>query len=283
METLADAGARKNFWSGSTYQNIVKIVAIVCMVLDHFPYMFPDYHEAYTTFPTILCHMAGRITAPVFFYFIAVGYHRTSNVNRYCMRLLIFALLSYFPYIWYFYGFDLTFDNYTKFNVIFTMLFGLLMLRAYYEVKNIPLKIILMALCCVLAWPSDYTVLGVILIFAMDRYSSNRLKLAISCPVIVFLYGVIEYIVYYRDDGIMAGISSYFAAYTLPDHLITLCYILPVFFILPMVGTINPASAKSADRPRLSPFWKWLFYVFYPAHLTALLVIKLIFVDKVSG
>jgi hypothetical protein len=260
-------------------QNIIKIIAIICMVMDHVPFMFPDYADDYYTFPTVIFHTFGRITAPVFFYFIAAGYHRTSNKNKYTLRLFIFALLSYFPYIWYFYGFDFTVENYTELNVIFTLLFSLLALRAYYEIKNLPLKILAIVACFAFAYPSDYTLLGVFMTFALDRYMKKPVKLAIAYIVVMYGYEIAESILKYHEEVSDAIGSSL-------GNAVSLSYLMPLAIIIFMVlqnnrlARLESESIAPAAAPfrKPSPFWKWLFYVFYPAHLTVLLIIKLVFV-----
>ena len=68
----------------------LKLLAIFLMLLDHISaYLFPDLAGL---------RIVGRLSFPLFGWLIANGYRHTSNVNRYLVRLLIFAFISQIPF-----------------------------------------------------------------------------------------------------------------------------------------------------------------------------------------
>jgi len=261
----------------------LKVVAVVCMVIDHIPYVFPDVHEAYYTFPVWIWHAIGRMTAPIFFYLVAVGYARTRNADRYVARLLVFALLSYLPYVAYFEGPSgattlrelVNAENFLRLDVIFTMLFGLLLLRAQRELKVLLPKALACAGCAIGAAFCDYGLFGMAMIIGFAYTLGNRRVLAaVFCGILM----VDLYTAFLGDwaDAFpatlmaVAGDSANFAFSPRHAYMIVLaCQFLPLFFIQ---KHRDPMKVREA-RP--SPAGKWLFYIFYPAHITALLFVKL--------
>ncbi len=94
--------------------DILKIIAILTMLIDHIGYLFfPDQ---------VLWRVIGRISFPIFAYLVALGAFRTRNVYRYGGRLLAFALVSQIPYNYMAPG---------RLNIFFTLLAGVLMVRLF--------------------------------------------------------------------------------------------------------------------------------------------------------
>ncbi|MCL2493130.1 MAG: conjugal transfer protein TraX [Clostridiales bacterium] len=254
--------------------NALKIWAIIAMVCDHFPYMLQPWQEAYYSFPWFLLHAFGRITAPVFFYLLALGYRRTRNANRYTVRLLIFALLSYVPYIWYFHNAPPDAQNFHNLNVIFTMLFGLLLLRALHEIRNTALKAVCVVLCLLGGWWCDYGLYGlaVILICDIARGSRRGTVLGMGAAMMVFVYANISSV--FPDS---AGPFGYLAGFSqnpriLAYLIVLLCQLLPLI----LIARHRVWFPGLAAEPRPGALAKWGFYIFYPAHITALLLIRLL-------
>ncbi|MFN2363319.1 MAG: TraX family protein, partial [Halarsenatibacteraceae bacterium] len=75
----------------------IKMVAITTMLIDHIgSIIFPEY---------IILRVIGRLAFPLFAFLITEGYRHTSNINRYLVRLSIFALISQYPF-WLAFGFN---------------------------------------------------------------------------------------------------------------------------------------------------------------------------------
>ncbi len=99
---------------GKNRNDILKLIAIITMLIDHIGYIF---FPKYSIFRTI-----GRIAFPIFAYLIAVGYKHTSSLSKYSLRLFCFALLSYLPFVYF--NTDVE-PNFISFNVMFLLLMGL--------------------------------------------------------------------------------------------------------------------------------------------------------------
>ena len=71
--------------------NQLKLIAIIAMTIDHLVWtLVPGYS---TEWWVILCHIIGRLTAPIMWYFIAEGYHYTRNIRKYAGRLFLLAVI----------------------------------------------------------------------------------------------------------------------------------------------------------------------------------------------
>lgn len=72
----------------------IKYLAIVVMTIDHFATLFlPETGWSY-----LFCRSLGRMAAPLFAYLLVAGLLKSRDSNRYARRLLIYALISQFPY-----------------------------------------------------------------------------------------------------------------------------------------------------------------------------------------
>lgn len=102
--TLSDSKGKHN--------EILKLIAIITMVIDHVGYVF---------FPQLLIfRIIGRIAFPIFAYQLAKGYQHTSNKKKYMTRLWIFALISQIPYTLLFETFHL--------NIMFTLFLSIMLM-----------------------------------------------------------------------------------------------------------------------------------------------------------
>ncbi len=100
---------------GGLTSDMLKILAVIFMVLDHLWATIVSGNDWMT--------YLGRLTFPIFAFQIAEGFIHTSNVKKYILRLLVFAVVSEIPFN-LFYG-GSWFYPYHQ-NVIFTLLLGLL-------------------------------------------------------------------------------------------------------------------------------------------------------------
>lgn len=247
------AAAREN--KGGLSANALKTIAIVAMVVDHAARAFVA--EYYSPLGLVL-HMVGRITGPVMFYFIAEGYHRSRHMNRYTLRLGLFALASYLPFIWFRTGGLPTGESWMELNVIYTLFLAHLMLRARHEVAEKPLRIILMALCLVAALPGDWGLLALLYILAFDSFRGDFAKQALGYALITFtqlLPPASRLLV-----GLLQGLPF---EELYPNLAMTLLY---CAFFVPLLLLRFYNGRRGAG----GVFAKWGFYVVYPAHLLVL-------------
>jgi hypothetical protein len=248
--------------------NSLKVIAILCMVLDHCPLIFGTefFQSTYYHFMPGILHAFGRISAPIFFFFVAEGYARTRNVNFYALRLLLFGLISYAPYMMCRYNslFDLKYAHCQ--NIMFTLLFGLLFLRVIDEIGDKMLRTMLAFALGVLISFCDYGVMGLahILVFHKLRGRDNQAVIfaAFSGISLTYLHRVLNFTRYSSGNLL----DRFFT----PDNLMSICQVLCIFIAICLILRCDFEIGNS--RTRIS---KWFFYCFYPLHLLVIVLLRI--------
>lgn len=223
----------------------LKIIAISLMLIDHIAAInlhkvLPGYENSLY----VLMRLVGRLAFPIFAFLIAEGFYYTKNYNRYLIRLIIFALISEIP-------FDLAFNQspivFTYQNVFFTLSIGLLAIYLFdlYKEKNIFLGYISLFLCGILSilLRTDYSFAGVLMIFSFYYFRGHFTKIFLSIFFInfVIIFDYLNQLLKGQVEFDIMGIIQIFAVFSL------------IF--------IYYYNQKRGYR------LKYLFYLFYPAHL----------------
>lgn len=238
--------------------NDLKYVAILAMVVDHIAYAFVPSGTALS----IVMHFIGRTTGPIMFFSAVEGYHHTSNIHKYILRLTIFAIISWFPFLYFRYGGDLSIMEFMRPNVIYTILLGVLSIhiRRSTYIKNPIIKTLLILALIILCVPADWGCTGIIIIIALDYFYGNFKHQAFAYCLIVLL-----------DMQVLSLLTQPFFG-LFYDHVF---YIDAEFYLysIEQVGAFIPIillSFYKGKRGTKNKFSKWFFYVFYPAHLLVL-------------
>lgn len=151
--------------------DLLKIIAITSMAIDHIGYVF---------FPElIILRVIGRLAYPILAYQLAIGYEKTSNINKYLKRIFIFALISQIP-------FSLAFDT-TELNTIFT-LFGALLIIRLIDTKQFVLATLSALLFFVI--PVDYGFYGALLPLIFWLFKKDRVLAATSGFAATMIYSL---------------------------------------------------------------------------------------------
>lgn len=242
--------------------DVLKLIAVITMLIDHIGYFF---------YPEItLFRIIGRISFPIFAYYIAMGFGWTSNKKIYAFRVFLFALISQSPYVVFSYLASGNSDyNPIKLNVMFLLFTGIIMLYLYensfFFTEKLNLKSFLycFAFFFVVMVPSvlrfylrdisiiglegkynfyfSYETYGLILIFIFYRFKDDFVKVLLSFIVL---------------SSVDIIISS-FLPYTGPEQRI--------FQSLAIMGIIVIYTIKDINFAFRMP--KWFAYWFYPVHL----------------
>ena len=230
--------------------NMIKIIAIIAMTIDHIAWLiFPGY--PCEPLPIAL-HIIGRLTCPIMCYFIAEGYHYTKDVNKYTLRLFIFAIISHFAYIFASMDF-VDFKSFIPFyygnvlnqtSVMWPLAWGLVMLRvAHSEKIKEAIKPLLIILICLITFPSDWSCIASLCILAFGTNRGNFKKQMLWMVFYVALYSVV-----------------YFFALDKVYGLIQMAVVLAI----PVLALYNGQRGKNQA---VNKVMKWVFYIYYPLHL----------------
>lgn len=235
----------------------LKIIAIVAMTIDHAATAFvPEMSLA-----GLLLHSIGRITGPTMFFAAVEGFHHTHDLDRYMLRLGVFAILSWFPFVYFMCGGDLAEANYLHFDVIYTIFMGVLGIRIRRSPRlPAPVKVLLLAVLLLLCIPADWNWTGFLMILVFDFYYGRFRDQAFGYSLVVFLgMGVLTLLVTpFHQLLYEGGINIYPQSYYLT--LVRLGAYLP----LALLALYN---GQRGGQGKLS---KWFFYWYYPLHLLAL-------------
>ena len=212
----------------------LKLIAMISMIADHVGDMF---------FPdNFWLRFFGRIAMPVFSFCIAEGYSYTHDRRKYLTRLGCFALISELP-------FDLAFSGHLELghqNIMLTFFLSVLALMLYDKItgkgeKSSALRIVAGCLSvagmgiAALLLGADYTFFAVLTVFLFYVLRKKAHGLRTAAGCCVLSA--------LRTVGYYSG--------TILSLIPLLCY--------------NGKKGKGL---------KWLFYIFYPAHLLLLYCIS---------
>ncbi|PLS19639.1 hypothetical protein CVD28_04265 [Bacillus sp. M6-12] len=211
--------------SKTKHNEIIKILAILFMIIDHVGFIFYPGVE--------VLRIIGRLAFPIFAYQIAQGYIHTSNYPKYMWRLWLFAIVSQVPY-------TLAFDTF-RFNTLFTLVIALFLIdklakKEYYWIFTI------------VAIPYfidvDYGLFGIALpaIFYLTRNKKIVSALLGLIAVLVYIYFHPVFIEVYSIIGILLALyfptskikvkmGKYFFYWFYPAHL-ALLFVCKMIFLV---------------------------------------------------
>lgn len=236
-------------WNGFSSTQL-KWIAIFCMLADHIAWMFVPIDTAAAQ----IMHSIGRLTAPIMCFSVAEGFFHTRNINRYTTRLFIFAIASWIPFSLFLTKGKMLF--YPNFGMIFTLFLGLVALRVCKCRANAFAKAAGVLGLCFLSSFGDWPIFGVLFVLAFGLFREDFTKQAIVFSVVSVLMVLTTVLQMPSNTGVY--------------HL----YNAAVLLALPLLYFYNGRRGGENHHK----FNKWAFYVFYPTHLLALvLVLRLFF------
>ena len=228
--------------------NQIKLIAIIAMTVDHLTWaVFPGLQ---TTWYVIVLHIIGRLTAPIMWFFIAEGCFYTRDVKKYMIRLFAFAVVSHFAYD---FAFGIPFlplstGFFNQTSVMWSLAWAVVLITVCNN-KKIPtwVKIIIIIAVCLIAFPSDWSSIAVMCPFFLYSHSDNFKKQAIDIVLWSFVYAAVYFIFLDKIYGVLQMFT---------------------FLTIPILAQYNGERGKWKGM-------KWLFYLYYPAHLIVIGIIRL--------
>ena len=228
--------------TGTLNRNQLKYIAIIAMLIDHIAWTFIPTATATAQ----IMHFIGRLTGPTMAFFLAEGYEHTGNKQKYGIRLALFAFISWPCFSFLKTGSPLSIRP----GVIYTLFLGFLTIYIWDQTGVSKFwKTVATITLCVFSLIGDWGIFDVILPLTLWSYRNNEKK-----KWTAFLVICVCAIVYYTDFAAPLWQS----VYTLG--------ILMTWFVLKYGYNGQPG--------RKTPFNKWIFYAFYPAHLMLLGIIR---------
>ena len=221
----------------------LKMIAIIGMTMDHIGTVFlaqlPSWAQCILFAP-------GGLTFPIMAFLLTEGYRHTSDYQKYRNRLLLFALISFVPFAWAFLPF---------FNVMFTLLLGLITIYLYDNMKNRTAFWFAFAGITLLTTFCDWAWAGVPMILCYHTISNPRKRLIV--PVLI-AWGLVGGVSLLRA----LGNSEFVLMSVLPNLLYAFVGCTATNFLLQQYNGEKGNSSK------------YFFYIYYPVHLVVLSLIR---------
>lgn len=226
------------------------ILAIVFMLMDHMWATVVPGNQWMT--------YVGRLAFPIFAFLISEGYVHTSNFKKYALRLLLFGIISEIP-------FDLMCESTIFYpfhqNVMFTLLLGLISIRALDEIKkersvDAAMRGVLVAsACCFIGAVCfvDYGWRGVLTV------------------IIFYVFRSVPYAKVWQFVSLTLLFEVFYRGMYIPIELFghTFEFYTQGFCILSLI----PIWLYNGERGCSSKGFKCFLYAFYPVHMLALYLI----------
>ena len=229
--------------------NHLKMIAIIAMTIDHAAdLMYPGFPANPVA---VMLHIIGRLTAPIMWFFICEGYHYTRNIKKYMLRLSVFAIISHFAYCFAFGINVIPFSTgvFNQTSVIYPLFISVLVMwiqDAELKINNFVKSMIIFILVWS-AFPADWSCIAVLAIMGMSKNRGNLKKQMLSMMIWVIVYAIVSFFFVNRVYGIIQ---------------------LFVFLVYPLLKQYNGQRGKAK-------WTKWLFYIYYPAHLIIVGILRI--------
>ena len=233
----------------------LKLIAIIAMTIDHLTWLFfPGLQRVWYV---CLLHIIGRLTAPIMWFFIAEGSHYTKNPKKYITRLFVFAIISHFAYSFAFGLNPIPFKSgiFNQTSVIWSLAIAAALI---FIVNNYKLSyrknFALILLASLISFPSDWSSIATMTSFYLYNHRGDFKKQVRD----FILFGLLYALVYIIFIDKVYGVLQLF-----------------IFLSIPLLSLYNGKAGNNRNM-------KWLFYIYYPAHLVIIGALRLLLYGNVN-
>lgn len=255
--------------------NTIKIIATMTMIIDNFAIIILEnfvekvllqqaetglipyeiYKEAYI-FTVFDMQRIGRMTFPIFAFLLVQGFLHTQNKKKYFILMLIFGIISELP-------FDLAYHS------DYSHLLGTYPLNWRFQNVFFTYALAILFLSCLEKIKEKYLINNSKILY----YISNVFCIWIFCnlsEILRFQYGntaILYVLAFYifRNNKIIQSIIY------IPVHFITTFEVSSEYFIITSLLILF----YNGERGKFD--FKYLFYIFYPLHITIFYLITTTF------
>ena len=230
----------------SMNRDAIKMLAMFTMLLNHIANaLLPAGQPLTNAFLYI-----GYFTAVTMCYFLVEGYGYTRSKGKYAGRLLGFAVLAQLPY-------QLAFPEYgmagfVQFNMLFTLLLCFLVLYVQEKVQDRVLRGACIVLLVCASLFCDWALLAPVFTLLFSWAKDSRPRKQAAFLIAAALYGGMAWM----GSGLWWDVLG-----------CGVPILVSGFMILCLYNGQRAAHGRN--------FYKWFFYIFYPAHLLALGLLRI--------
>jgi len=238
-------------------RDVLKYMALFMMGIGHLITYIEIGHALFLPRAVLRFFVFGQMFAPpIFFFFISEGYIHTKSRKKYAIRLLSMALITQIPlYLCHYFteGKSLT-AMFTSWSVLATLFMGLMVLIVWDSKWKLPVRILVMLAITALTWvmQAEWMIFGPILIFTFYILREKPMIRYFVLSVLLLLHQFI--------------CNGFFFDLTFTSFQ---------WFIPEMIAITMITFFYNGKKGSSSKFSKWIFYIFYPAHLLLIFAIKM--------
>lgn len=230
-------------------RDVIKYLAIVLMLMDHIIQIFMERG----TFQYNLLDGLSHFTFVTMSYFLVEGYQYTKSKAAYAKRIFLFGIISQIPYALAFSLGIIPFNIFVTLGVCFLMIWGI------DSNKNVILKVLIAIASIIICTFCDWTLYAPLFTLAFYWAKNNKVKLVIAYFLQVILFGVLN-----------------ISGYLVTGDFVTACVELALATSGIIFSGICIIALYNGKRmSKRASFNKWFFYLFYPAHLLLLGIIRI--------
>lgn len=232
--------------------NILKIIAIITMIIDHFGYYFYDCipQEVY-----YICRAVGRIAMPIFTYLVIEGYFNTSNLKKYILRLILFAVVTQISFfILDFVAQEKSYNLVYTANILFSFVVLLSLMKLFenaIEKKSFKNKLLFVIMICIVIF----------------MYQAIKFDYGIS----LLLLGISMYLC----KKYISNISMYKFAIAITTIIITIISATRYIQLFSILAVI-PIILYNGKLGKKSKLLKTLFYLIFPLQHISMYLLSII-------
>lgn len=219
---------------------ILKIIAIITMLLDH---IYTYIGGTGIDIPIWFGYL-GKIAAPIFFYLIVEGFFHTRNRKKYLFRLASFGVVM------------VCIDKILGIgnNIFLSLSLAVVLMMFLEKIKDINANKIVMIIGAIVTSSlflfTEASIYGLVMVIIFYLFRNKKVIMSI-------LYGIFS-----LSPVLMAiGTGNMYEQLFLFDYQWMMIFALP--FILMYNGRLGLKNK----------FTKWMFYIFYPAHLILIVLL----------
>ena len=235
--------------------NQIKLIAIIAMTVDHLTWaFFPGTQAVWYVFAL---HIIGRLTAPIMWFFIAEGCYYTHSMKKYIGRLFLFSVISHFAYD---FAFGIPFlplstGVFNQTSVMWSLAWAAVLIYICRQ-DRIPqwVKIVSIIAICLISFPSDWSCIAAMCPFFLYAHRGKFKLQARDIVLWTFMYAAVYFLFL---DKLYGALQMF------------------TFLTIPILAQYNGERGKWKGM-------KWLFYIYYPAHLIVIGLIRLALHGNIS-
>lgn len=236
-------------------RTMIKYIAVITMTLNHIANVVTELSPLLREVMLDI----GYFTAVTMCYFLVEGYQHTHSKKKYAQRLFVFALISQIPY-------QIALER-LALNMMFTLFICFLILAVKEYVRQPAMKALAITVLILCTWYSDWGLTAPVFTLLFAWSGENRKKTALAYGAALLLFCGRNFYTFYMYAYQYIGREA--LGYALPRALGTSVGILAS-------GTVILFLYNREKSPGSGKFGKWFFYVYYPVHLAALALLRMI-------